>query len=248
MQYCERCGRQLGQGVMFCSACGTAVNAQVLQPTSMNVPPATPATGNTPVIYAPPQRSGGRTAMWVVLGLVGCVLLVVVVLAIFGAGMAARQNANPIDVSSTTPPSSSAAAPAPSPQPVVDVAAIRSVLTQDADYRGFAESAVKNMNVKSLDDVDKVAGLMRTYISKAQGIDTSACPPDFAEAYSRNISAWVTAADIVESHPQMPTDDDDVTQVRASFNDWVQRLQNAGTEIDRAKGELDALAARYGVH
>jgi hypothetical protein len=124
------------------------------------------------------------------------------------------------------------------------------------------QTAVNGINVQSTDDVDRVATQMRIYISAAQQIDTQSCPRDFAEAYSRYLTAWTDAADTVSAHPYIPTGDDatvygflrglngdptgGVVELQDEAQDWFKQVQAKRAAIDQAKGDWDALAVRYG--
>jgi|GEM_PF-5103560 len=47
------------------------------------------------------------------------------------------------------------------------------------------------IKIHNEDGLDAAASLMQDYVDQARQIDTQVCPRDFAEAYYRNITAWV---------------------------------------------------------
>jgi hypothetical protein len=272
MSFCAKCGHPVETAAAFCGSCGNAVAApapspqfqaavpQVTQPSSLPLqqPAVAPIYVQMPPQQAPRSGSGAKALLWVALGGAAVFFLIIVAVFFFAVG---RSSSSPDSGSSISDGGSSLdAAP---PQVEIDVTAIRSAMQQDADYRSAAETEIKGINVQTQDDIDRIASIMRGYVTNSSKIDTSSCPRDFAEAFSLHLSSWTEAADTVGAHPQIPEGDDAVVygfirglngdptggmaQLQDDLRAWVKSVQDRQQQVDRAQGDLTAVAVKYGV-
>jgi hypothetical protein len=269
MSFCAKCGHQNESAAAFCSSCGSAVTppaaAQAVAPQAVQAAPPPPPQPIVAPIYVqmPPQQatrsgSGAKAVLWVVLAGAAIFFLIVMAVFFFVVGRSSSSSGSSSSISDSG--SSSDATP---PQPEIDTAAIRSAMQQDTDYRSAAETEIKGINVQTQDDIDRIASIMRGYVANSSKIDTGSCPRDFAEAFSLHLSSWTEAADTVAAHPQIPEGDDAVVygfirglngdptggmaQLQDDLRGWVKSVQDRQAEVDRAQGDLTAIAVKYGV-
>ncbi len=198
-------------------------------------------------VQAPPQKksSGLKILLWLGLAAAGIVFIIFIAAVFFKAGQQVVNGGSDASDSATS-----------------DISSIQAVLKQDDAYRSSMQSDVNAVNIQSTDDIDRIAGMIRDYVTNGRGIDTQSCPRDFAEAYSRYLSAWTDAADTVSAHPDIPQGDDAVVygflrgldgdptggavQLQDDVHDWEKSVQSKQAEVDQAQGDLNALAVRYG--
>jgi len=273
MSFCAKCGHRVEPAAAFCSSCGNAVAtpaplaqpivSQVAQPAPLPPPAAQPAQAVPVYVQMPPQQaprsgSGPRALLWIALG--GAAVFFLIVMAIFFFAVGRSSSSSVSGSGAADAGSGSDAAPA---QPEIDVAAIRLAMQQDTDNRSAAESEIKTIDVQTQDDIDRIASIMRGYVANSSKIDTGACPRDFAESFSLHLSAWTQAADTVAAHPAIPEGDDAVVygfirglngdptggmaQLEEDLRVWVKAVQDRQAEVDRAQGDLTAIAVKYRV-
>jgi hypothetical protein len=272
MQFCSKCGQQVTPGSGFCANCGSPVavppqaQAQPAQPV-----PAPPRQQQPAVIYVQgpaqpqPKSSGVKVLLWLGVGAAVIVVLIIVAVLFFRVGQRVQTyvDNDVAQVPSNPSPGQDSSSDSGTPdQPTVSVAALQSVLKQDADLRNSLKEAVNNVNIQSSDDFDKIASAMRDYVADARQIDTTDCPRDFAEAFSLHLSAWKQLADSVAGHPDVPQGDDafiygflrgeqgdptgGAVELQDEVKNWLKDLQDKESLVDRAEGDLDAIAVKYG--
>jgi hypothetical protein len=123
-------------------------------------------------------------------------------------------------------------------------------------------AVINQTKIKSEDDFDTIAALMRNYVESARKIDTSSCPRDFAEAYYRHLSAWSEEAQAVHGHPHTPTGDaafvngffrglagnpsGGALETRNEYLAWAKEVTARDADVHKSWDEVNALAVRYG--
>jgi hypothetical protein len=111
-------------------------------------------------------------------------------------------------------------------------------------------------------ELDSLAKLIRGYVSQARDTSLTDCPRDFAEAYFRYVSAWSEAADLLDSHPHVPSDDEvelegfyrglrgDPTggaiELKDTLKAYLVNVRSAFDNVSRRENEVEALVVRYG--
>ena len=144
----------------------------------------------------------------------------------------------------------------------VDVSAIKNVIATDKTLGDATRSSQRGMSFDSDDNINLYANTIYNYVTQAKGIDTSRCPRDFAEAYSRHVSAWRNKADTITNHPHIRSGGEafvegvlrglngDITgggvQMYDDLNNWKTKVQSSEQYIDQTWAEVEALEVRYG--
>jgi zinc ribbon protein len=139
--------------------------------------------------------------------------------------------------------------------------AIQAVLGQDRELSDHMNTEVGQIKVQSEEDVNKMAQVVKSYVEQAREIDTTTCPREFAEAYSKHIAAWSDAAATLRSHPHVPsggealvdvltvlfTDDkSSVDKLQNEASDWKQELDEKHELIQKTWTDVNTVAKRYG--
>jgi hypothetical protein len=140
--------------------------------------------------------------------------------------------------------------------------AIRTVIARDSELGNEMNSTAGRIKVQSEEDVDKIAQSIRNYVEQARLIDTSNCPREFADAYSRHVMAWSDAAATIRSHPHVPSgaealvdvltvlfteDKSSVEHLENEASAWKQELDANHGRIQKTWSDVNAVAKRYGV-
>jgi len=132
----------------------------------------------------------------------------------------------------------------------------------------FSKKAAYTIDFKGFTDIRKVlyrtavAKLIYSYVGDARETSLTDCPRDFAESYYRYVSAWSEAADSVDSHPHIPTEDEavlegffrglhgdptgGVIELADTLQAYLARIQSAFDNVSKCQHEVEALAVRYG--
>lgn len=143
----------------------------------------------------------------------------------------------------------------------VNVSAMKAVMKQDSELSAAKKAALDPIKPKQDEDLDRIAAIMRDYVSACKRVDMSSCPRDFAEAYYRHFTAWAEEADVIANHPHIPVGSEafvegffrglagDITggavERQDQFNAWGRRAIDAAANVNRTWNEVEALAVRY---
>ncbi|HYM00191.1 MAG TPA: zinc ribbon domain-containing protein [Blastocatellia bacterium] len=265
MGYCQQCGSQLSHNGPFCGQCGAPRPNQPVYPTP-NWPPEQPKSSAVP---------------WVVAALLGIVLIAGVIVLVFV--LAARRDGNADfgrDAHADTGYPARAqqdhdqqqraqqdqaeqqqrAAQERAEQERAQYArAIVEVIRLDANASDPMKRQLNDIKVESESDLDRMASIISGYVQQARQIDTSLCPHDFAEAYSRHVSAWAEVSDAIRMHPNLGDvvisgflrylDGDGSGAVERATNEytaWENQVKVKYADINKTWNEVQALKARYG--
>jgi len=179
----------------------------------------------------------------------GSVILSLVVLAVVGlifvgANVAAREKA------------------AAEVKRQAEIQAVTSVKQQDELLNSTMKSDIQGVKPSTDADLDGVANRINTYVAEARKIDTSVCPRDYAEAYSRYLSAWSEEAAAVRVHPHVPSEGEafvegffrglggdptgGAVQRQDEFKSWLNDVKAKDAETQKQGDAAQALAVRYG--
>lgn len=101
MAFCKKCGAQLGEGDLFCDACGGKQENKSMEPVA-HAPPAAPPVYNqtvyNPPVYTPP--TGGGQAMpkkpsWAMISIISVLLVALIIVgSLYGVGTGKLSKAN----------------------------------------------------------------------------------------------------------------------------------------------------------
>jgi hypothetical protein len=201
-----------------------------------------------PSYYAPvPQRRSPVIPALLITGGVVLFLIVVVVgiLAVIGYRVEQREKAE-------------AAA-----RRQAEIAAIQQVRQQDSTLSAAMKADIEARKPTSDADLDSMSDRINAYVTAGRQIDTSGCPQDYVDAYSRYLTAWSEESAEVRAHPHVPTDaETTITELGSIFSDdaasslkqtkdelkaWVERVKARDSEIDKQADAVNALAKVHGV-
>jgi len=174
----------------------------------------------------------------------GLIVLVVIGLIAVGTSVAAREKAEA------------------EARRQAETLAITSVKQQNETLNRSMKSDIQNMKPSTDADFDALADRINAYVSEARRIDTSGCSRDYAESYSRYLSAWSEEASAVRAHPHVPTEGEafvegffrglagdpsgGVVQRQDEFKTWLNDVKAKDAETQRLGDATQALAVRYG--
>jgi hypothetical protein len=105
--------------------------------------------------------------------------------------------------------------------------------------------------------------LMKNYATNGLRINLTACPQDFADAYTRVFNAWQKKAEVVAAHPHVPDGsgpivegffrnmDQDVIDTMSAppegMTDWFDQVTEAEDALHTAEKDVQSLLIKYGV-
>jgi len=142
--------------------------------------------------------------------------------------------------------------------------AVRRVMTKDREAGEILSARIDGLSTDRVTDskLDAFAKLIYSYVGDARETSLTDCPRDFAESYYRYVSAWSEAADSVDSHPHIPTEDEavlegffrglhgdptgGVIELADTLQAYLARIQSAFDNVSKCQHEVEALAVRYG--
>ena len=228
MAFCQQCGTKIAEEAAFCERCGAAVNFGHTQLSGSRAP--APAQS--------PRRSLVGYLFWAGAAILAVGLIFVILIAIGvkkgvergvedsgkdAADTAAKQLAGPIQIAA--------------------------VLKRDKELSEAMVAAVGQTSGTTDERADRAAELMHDYVVEAGQAQMNSCPPDFVEAYHQYLSFWSDEANLLSSHPHIPSEDEafvngffqglagDLTTVvvqQQEINAWIQRVKAGLNEIQRA--------------
>jgi len=142
--------------------------------------------------------------------------------------------------------------------------AVRNVMTKDREAGEILSARIDGLSRDRVTDdkLDAFAKLINSYVGDVRETSLTDCPRDFAESYYRYVSAWSEAADSVDSHPHIPTEDEavlegffrglhgdptgGVIELADTLQAYLARIQSAFDNVSKCQHEVEALAVRYG--
>lgn len=244
MSFCRNCGTQLPPSAAFCSTCST--------PTGLAAAPAPfaakPVTPVQPYVTAYPAGAPApkRSMLWPVLGTAAVILMIVAAIGVWGVQVAKRQAAAELAQRVAT-----------------ERSAIQAVLDKDDELSNVMKSATEPLKVETEDDINRYASFVEQYVASAREMDTSNCPRDFADAYTRHIAAWSDFAASMRAHPHIPSEEEafvsgyirglngDATggaeQLTQEIASWRNDLGAKNEAIRATWQEVQRLKQNYGV-
>jgi hypothetical protein len=145
----------------------------------------------------------------------------------------------------------------------IDVNAMQAVIKQDRDLAAAMEAKRKVVPANTDKALDTIGSLIKTYATNGLAINLSACPRDFAEAYTRLFTAWQQEAETISKHPKIPEAsgplvegffrnlDEDIidtmTEPPEAMADWFDDVTSANHAVQSAQQTVQTLITRYGV-
>ena len=143
-----------------------------------------------------------------------------------------------------------------------EIAAIQHVRQQDNTLSAAMKADIEARKPTSDADLDSMSDRINAYVTVGRQIDTSGCPQDYVDAYTRYLTAWSEESAEVRGHPHIPTDaENTITQLGSIFSDdaaaslkqtkddlkaWVERVKAKDSEIDKQADAVNALATSHG--
>jgi hypothetical protein len=145
---------------------------------------------------------------------------------------------------------------------VDDAKHVEAVLLQDKAIGETLNSRMHDMKVITDEDIDHVAGYYDDLVQQQKAINTGECPREFAEAYSRYITAFTELAGVLHAHPRTPSEAEGfaigleaglesgdptkgVRAIQGAQDAWKQRWRDKATLAAQAEQEMKAVAERY---
>lgn len=144
---------------------------------------------------------------------------------------------------------------------VDDAKHIEAVLAQNKALEDALNREVQNQKTDAEEDFDHIAEYLDDFVERARTIDTHQCPREFAEAYSRYVSAFAEEAAMLHAHPHIPSGEeailatvikglqgDPMGEVRAisdSLDAWAKRWRDKADRATQAGRDVKDIAVRY---
>jgi len=85
---------------------------------------------------------------------------------------------------------------------------MQNVRQRDIALNNFMDTAFGQTSGNVNDQFDMQAQLMRDYVNEAGKADMDKCPSDFVDAYKRDLAIYSDQANLLASHPHIPSDDE----------------------------------------
>jgi hypothetical protein len=141
--------------------------------------------------------------------------------------------------------------------------AIGKVMAQDEEASEMLFTHMDGLSSAPFTDaeLDSLAKLIRSYVSQARDTSLTDCPRDFAESYFRYVSAWSEAADLLDSHPHIPSEDELALEeffrslhgdptggaigIEGTLKAYIVNMRTAFDNVSKHKNEVAALGVRY---
>jgi hypothetical protein len=247
--FCNQCGTKNPEDAAYCGNCGAPGTSPVYQPFA-------PAA----VVLERPllRRSPLKTILWIA----SAVVVVCTLIVTLGVRQGVEKVVDETARAGIKQHEQTDNARTDNIRAAENIRAIQAVIRQDQELSDAMNAVINQTKIKSEDDFDTIAALMRNYVQSARKIDTSSCPRDFAEAYYRHLSAWSEEATAVRAHPHIPTGDESFVEgfyrglagdptggageLRDELKAWGREVTSRDAEVHRSWEEVEALAVRYG--
>lgn len=142
-----------------------------------------------------------------------------------------------------------------------DAKHIEAVLAQDKALGDTLNGRMRDVKGDSEEDFDRIAGYFDDFVERERGIDTRDCPREFADSYSRYVSAFAEEATVLRAHPHIPSGDEafvlgfikglkgdptgEMREISDSLNGWKNRWHENADRATQAEQEMRAIAVRY---
>jgi len=238
MPYCQQCGIQIAESLLVCARCST-----------MGAPNAPAFLPAPPFLVQQRPRFQLSHLLLIVVAAVAVFIIIVVALGAKQGINSVIEQAGQESVKETT-------------QHKAEAKAIADVMRQDQVLANAMNTAINATKIKTGEDFDRVAALMKSYVDQARQIDTNACPRDFAEAYFRHISAWSDEAQTVKDHPYFPTQGEEFVEGffrglagdfsgedsdrKQELTTWLMDVKAKDAQVHKSWEEVQAIAVREG--
>lgn len=144
---------------------------------------------------------------------------------------------------------------------VDDAKHIVAVLAQNKQLTTQLLNGTNTQKIETEEDIDRAAGYFDDYVEKARQIDTRDCPREFADTYSRYISAIADDGAALHAHPHIPSGEEafvaglikglqgdpmgEVRTISESMNSWGKTVRERSERVNQAEKELIEVATRY---
>jgi hypothetical protein len=210
MAFCHSCGGQMRGDATFCENCGRTVTPFVQQPIFPVQPHAeaysTPYHGQAYIPYYPgniaPSGSARRLAIFRYLPWgISAILAAILLLVAFTAGPAKQAYDDKIVkaedevIDKTT-------------KQIRAIDDIARVVEVDKSLFVLTMTAMRQTTGDPDEKLSRQAELIRNYVSEGRNTTMDSCPKDFVDAYGRSLSLWSDVADLLSTHPHIPSEDE----------------------------------------
>jgi phage-related protein len=217
LAYCKNCGLQIADNTYTCPRCN--VVQQLPLPPMQTTPPNPYLEQRQVGLNAPYIQQRRPSKALPIIGIIAGVfaLIVVVVLVVFGIAVKVKIDENNAKVVARNN----------------HIHAMDAAIASDKELDEQTADRISHLNGSAVQKLDKLAVILNDYVQAAGRIDLSACPEEFAQAYSQYLSAISDWAQTISAHPEIPSDDE------LAIADLVRGVgADTNGTIAQAEGEL----------
>jgi hypothetical protein len=139
---------------------------------------------------------------------------------------------------------------------------IRFVILKDSNIDNVFNDAIDKIDLSSDDGFNTLVEDVNVRVEAEKKIPTQNCPTDFVDAYNHYLDTWENVANVVASHPHvesgmettvknflrgMAVDFTGPERDEQLWTDWQTKFRESMSQIQQARGDVDAKAVQHGV-